>query len=643
MILSVSALAMLQYLTNPWALWFAAIIPIIVVLYLLKVKRRPMVVSTLMFWEQALEQKQRRALFARLRQLLSLLFHLLVFALVLTALARPVWDSIVRDGGTTVVILDNHARMQTWETPGNSRFDSALRAARAILEQATPDQPVALLTTSPQASVAVPFAGDFPAFQATLQSTQPTDAPGDLDGTIRLAKSILAGRAGVQRVIVLSDQSPATAAEVNATSSTNTSPVIEYRTIASPKGNVGFTHFSARALLNSPQTFEVYLSVQNFGSTSVDGTVEISVDGRTLDVRPLRLAAGKAQSESVTILPRNSRNARGLLTAKLIVPPEVNALALDDLGRAALPLVGLPRVLLVSNGNFFLEKLLQADASVQYEIVSPDAFSTALSATFDVFVFDGAIPEGVSLETWSRPSLFVGNAPWKGEGDSIEQPIFTDVQEGHPVLRLVNLKNVTVVKAKKLSAPPVSNTAAIRWESPLRSFEHSLLLTGERKEPQHRIAVLPFDVADSDLPLRIAFPILISNLVHWLTGHEQVIASYNTGDPVALAPDEVMQLLETGTNPSPIRAQNSVSRAGFYERRSPTGRSLAAVNALHPEEGRTDEITVNNPNVVPASMSQPINPLLRFAAGLPFWQTCALAALILFALEWRSFHRRITE
>src|SRR5207244_1690736 len=58
---------------QPFAFWFAAIAPVIVLLYLLKVKRRPAVVSTLMFWLRVATETRRRALFQRLRQLLSLL------------------------------------------------------------------------------------------------------------------------------------------------------------------------------------------------------------------------------------------------------------------------------------------------------------------------------------------------------------------------------------------------------------------------------------------------------------------------------------------------------------------------------------------------------------------------------------------
>ena len=42
---------------NAWAAGFAAIAPVIVLLYLLKLKRRPMPVSTLIFWQRILQEQ----------------------------------------------------------------------------------------------------------------------------------------------------------------------------------------------------------------------------------------------------------------------------------------------------------------------------------------------------------------------------------------------------------------------------------------------------------------------------------------------------------------------------------------------------------------------------------------------------------
>ena len=76
---------------QPWAAWFLAGIPAIVLLYLLRLKRQPQTVSTLMFWQRVMQEGGRRAFFQRLRNLLSLLLHLLIFLLLLGALGASKW------------------------------------------------------------------------------------------------------------------------------------------------------------------------------------------------------------------------------------------------------------------------------------------------------------------------------------------------------------------------------------------------------------------------------------------------------------------------------------------------------------------------------------------------------------------------
>src|SRR4029453_1533922 len=109
---------------QPWAAWFLAGVPVIVLLYLLKVKRRPSTVSTLIFWQRVLEENRRRALFQRLRNLLSLLLHLLIFFLILGALAKPTFDRLVRTGSWLAIVLDTRARMQALEDGGKTRFET---------------------------------------------------------------------------------------------------------------------------------------------------------------------------------------------------------------------------------------------------------------------------------------------------------------------------------------------------------------------------------------------------------------------------------------------------------------------------------------------------------------------------------------
>src|SRR4051794_12422213 len=230
---------------NPWAFGFAGLVPVIVALYLLKVRRRPVAISTLMFWQRVLQENQRRALFQRLRQWLSLLLHLLIFALVLLALTRPTIDRAVHEGSSTVLILDTRARMQAREPDGATRMEKAVRAALTYARQAGPFRQMAVQTSAGHAGVRLGFSGDEKVLRESIQACAASDAGGDLQPAIRLATDLLASRAGEKRIILFSDR-----AEPGA------SP-IQTVTVGTARDNVAILHFASRALPASPETFEI--------------------------------------------------------------------------------------------------------------------------------------------------------------------------------------------------------------------------------------------------------------------------------------------------------------------------------------------------------------------------------------------------
>jgi len=74
----------------------------------------------------------------------------------------------------------------------------------------------------------------------------------------------------------------------------------------------------------------------------------------------------------------------------------------------------------------------------------------------------------------------------------------------------------------------------------------ALLFVAER--PEGRLAVLTFDLHDSDLPLQIAFPILTANLADWLLprGAARLPATVRPGDAVPVQPEpETTEILVT--------------------------------------------------------------------------------------------------
>src|SRR3990172_11181606 len=78
-----------SYFVNAPALWFLALSGVILALYLLRLKRRRMTVSSTLLFEKAVEEFQANAPLQWLKKNLLLLLQLIVLALLVLALSRP--------------------------------------------------------------------------------------------------------------------------------------------------------------------------------------------------------------------------------------------------------------------------------------------------------------------------------------------------------------------------------------------------------------------------------------------------------------------------------------------------------------------------------------------------------------------------
>src|SRR5688572_20307314 len=84
----------------------------VIVLYLLKLRRRRVVVPFVRLWHEVLSEKQSTRLFSQLKRWLSLLLALLVVGLLAFSLGDPRPEGASASGRTLVVLLDGSASMQ---------------------------------------------------------------------------------------------------------------------------------------------------------------------------------------------------------------------------------------------------------------------------------------------------------------------------------------------------------------------------------------------------------------------------------------------------------------------------------------------------------------------------------------------------
>ena len=89
-----------------------------VVLYLLKLRRRRVLVPSSRLWERILAERPASDLFAWIKRLVSLLVQLVLVTLLVLALGDPRLGGSFQGARAMVVLLDGSASMQATDVPG---------------------------------------------------------------------------------------------------------------------------------------------------------------------------------------------------------------------------------------------------------------------------------------------------------------------------------------------------------------------------------------------------------------------------------------------------------------------------------------------------------------------------------------------
>src|SRR5689334_4011616 len=118
---------------NPWyLLWALPIGGLIIVMYILKLRRKDVVVSSTFLWRQVIRDVQANAPFQKLRKNLLLLLQLIAAALIILALSGPFLRLFALGGRNIVLVIDTSASMSATDIRP-SRLDSARRKAHELV------------------------------------------------------------------------------------------------------------------------------------------------------------------------------------------------------------------------------------------------------------------------------------------------------------------------------------------------------------------------------------------------------------------------------------------------------------------------------------------------------------------------------
>lgn len=585
-------------LGTPAALWGLLLIPLVILLYLLRARREPRVISSTLLWERATRDLVARLPVRRLERSVLLLLQLAAVAAVVLALARPLVALRGFTGDAVVFVLDATASMQATDVPP-SRLAAARAEALAALAGLGPRQPAAVLAAAGQPRLLLEFTTDRVAARAALAAVRPTDTAGGLEDAVALAAGLRAG--GRPAVVhVFSDEPPG-------------APGVVWHRIGRGAPNAGITAIRART--DAARRTHLMVRVEAFGAPA-ERRLVARVGRRVLAERRVQVAPGAPQTALVDL-----GHASGVVTVTL---EGSDALAADDRAVLAVGVEGRPRVLVVGDANPILDAALAAAPTGGVERVreaSPRQWGRASVVVLDRVSVAQPLPPGAYLLV----GTVAPNLPLQITGVAGPQAVQA-VASTHPVVRLADLRGARVPEA--LALRPHGGAVLMEGETPLLwAFDSQGL----------RVVLLPFDPAASELAVHPAFPVLVANALDWLTGGGQVAAGARPVVPAGpwaraslLGPDG--QAVEVEAREGRF-ALPPLDRIGAWRLRTGGWERLWVVAAADARE----TAAVAAPTPAPAAASSGVPQIAQVSL------TPALLALaaVLVGLEWALWARSL--
>ena len=600
---------------------FALSLPLML-LYFLKVRRRQRRVPSLFLWGAELRDREASAFFQRLQRDPLLLLQVLALLMLSIALARPALTIMGFGAEKVVVVLDTSASMKARDV-APTRFDAAKSEAVSLVSRLGEGAEIMVIESGVQPHVVAALGRDRDRAVAGIRSTYARDLPNRLGDAVRTARALI-GDDSRARIHVFTDGAypPAQAPDAN-------DARIRWHAVGRASHNIGITNLSVRKNYYGTFDFQAFVSLVNYTPTTQSFSFKLAIGDAQIAEKSVTLEPSVRRSVVVPF----SHTGGGTLVARLSVSDDLEA---DNTSWAVLPPPRKIKVLLVSPGNLFLEKVLKTDPQVELEVKAADQYQGGMGEA-DVVVIDSFNPPRVGPGRF----VFVNGAPSDVPLEILgrmERPVIMDWDRTHPIMRHVEFAKVAVQEGLRMR-PLAAGRALV--EAVGGTLMYAL-------EEQDRKAVfIGFDLFKSDLPLRVAFPLILSNSLRWLhpAGLDQASFQLAAGQPILLPVEHGVNTVTVITpRGRSVKAQiargvlsfTETDEVGVYTVSTSKGDVRMAVNLMDADESNVA------PRPLPASTGAPVSAGAPVPIQKELWPLFVAIGAALLALEGVLYLRRQT-
>lgn len=531
-------------ITNWWPLAMLILIPVIILLYMLKQKAKEYPFSSSLLWKEIYNNIEASTPWEKLKKNLLMYIQILTVLLLIFVLMAP----YLKHGGkvydNVILVIDNSASMGIAYNEDCTRLEEAVDRACDYVDSLSETSQVTILTSAQETGIIKTNVTDKAELKKALRSITVTDLGGDAAPAVSVAQS-MANQWEQYDAVFFTD----TPIQLGNLEAQVVNLYTDYENLSMDYVSYGMEYDE-----NSTGSLTVLGKITNGTSEAVTTDVNLYGDGTLLMVQSITVPAAESSIvyfEQVnfagTVLEMEINNADDLMA--------------DNRAYVTMETEGEKKVLLVTEDNMFLEKAV-------VNISWVDLYKTSqLSAigkddSYDLYIFDGIVPDVLPEQ---------GNVIYLNAASG--EDITTKETLSNASLEFDNSDITTYITDFSFGASYAIGYERPLWANPFISSGDSCVgyygETGGR-----RIAVLGFDLHNSDLALHAEFPILISNLMDYMMVNSMVSEEeYVTGDKISFngnlngsaltitAPDGATTSLEAAVATS---AYTDTDNAGVY-------------------------------------------------------------------------------
>ncbi len=475
-----------------WPLALLVLVPVIILLYILKQEAKQHSFSSVMLWQEVYRNIEATKPWEKLKKNLLMILQILTVLLFVFALMGPWLKSAGREGEQVILVLDSSASMDTLYDEKQTRLEAAKETACSYVDGLPMGTTLHVINSNQQAVLLLSSSKDKTEAKNRIRDIEQTSLAGNLSVSLGLVQSC-ASQSEDARVVFFTDTAfdiGDMEASVESFYSDTVNISVDTVSYARKDGKipvlVQLTNYS-----DEEQTREI-----NLYGTDTRGKEVL------LDIASAEIPAGESQPVYFELDEADTAGGIQILRAEL---NEKDALAGDDSAWCVLDETGTSRVLLMTESNLFVEKALTNLSGIElYRTSDKELAESDSKEGYDLYIFDGMVPDILP----SSGSLLFINCE--------HQELFINC--GKVQGRMLTFVDSEVTYYVADSRFGVNESFIYQ----VPSWGTGFLKTGNDSAGFYgiydgrKIAVLGFDLHQTDLGLQAEFPVLMSGLADYL-------------------------------------------------------------------------------------------------------------------------------